>query len=220
MKQAIDRPFTIALPAGRLASDSLDFFRTAGLASFSIPEGSRELMFLDETGRYRILLVRSQDVPTYVSQGGADAGITGRDVLAERGYDLTIPLELGFGVCRLSVAAPQSGGADLLSRPHLRVATKYPRLAGDWFFRRGLSCEIIKLYGSIEIAPRLGLADCVVDLVSTGSTLKANGLYELEVILHSSALLVVNRSAYALQTGALNTILQKFRTAIGSSRPE
>ena len=217
MRQATERPFTIALPAGRLAAESIDFFRAAGLASFTIPEGSRELMFADDTGRYRILLVRSQDVPTYVSQGGADAGITGRDVLAERGYDLTVPLQLGFGLCRLSLAAPEAGGAELLGKPHLRVATKYPRLAGDWFFRRGISCEVIKLYGSIEIAPRLGLSDCVVDLVSTGDTLRANGLRELDVILQSSALLVVNRSAYALQTDALNTVLERFRAALASA---
>ncbi len=217
MKLAADRPFTIALPAGRLANESIEFFQRSGLATFVIPPGSRELLFEDATGGYRILLVRSQDVPTYVSQGGADAGITGRDVLAERGYDLTIPLELSFGVCRLSVAAPAAGATGLFDRSHVRVATKYPRLAGDWFYRRGISCDVIKLYGSIEIAPRLGLADCVVDLVSTGATLEANGLRELEVVLHSSALFVVNRSAYALQTERLNHVLRTFRAHVAPS---
>lgn len=219
MKQLVDRPFTIALPAGRLAEESIEFFSRCGLATFEIPAGSRELMFTDPSGVFRILLVRSQDVPTYVLQGGADAGITGRDVLAERGYDLTVPLELGFGRCRLSVAAPTASAATLFEQPHLRVASKYPRLAMDWFFRRGISCEVVKLHGSIEIAPRLGLADCVVDLVSTGNTLIANGLKEMDTILHSSALFVVNRAAYALQTERLNEVLAAFRSQLLSAAP-
>ena len=156
-------------------------------------------------------MVRNQDVPTYVLQGGADAGITGRDVLAERGYDLTVPLELNFGHCRLSLAAISERAPDLLNNPHLRVATKYPRLAMDFFYKKGLSCEVIKLYGAIEIAPIMGMADCIVDLVSTGATLKANGLQEMEIIMESSAILVANRAAYALQTEKLNLLLNKLR---------
>jgi ATP phosphoribosyltransferase len=208
------RPLTIALPAGRLAEESIEFFARAGLARFDLPKGGRSLTFLDSTGHYQILLVRSQDVPTYVIQGGADAGITGRDVLAEGGYDLTVPLELGFGYCRLSLAALERDVSDLLAHPHLKVATKYPRLAQDYFFRNGISCEIIKLHGSIEIAPVLGMADCIVDLVSTGGTLKANGLIEMETILHSTAVLVVNRSAYALQTDRISLMIGRFRAAL------
>lgn len=208
------RPLTIALPAGRLAEESIDFFARAGLADFQLPKGGRSLTFLDSTGRYQILLVRSQDVPTYVLQGGADAGITGRDVLAEGGYDLTVPLELTFGYCRLSLAALEKDVADLKSLPHLKVATKYPRLAQDFFFRNGMSCEVIKLHGSIEIAPVLGMSDCIVDLVSTGGTLKANGLVEMDTILESSAVLVVNRSAYALQTDRINFMIARFRDAL------
>ncbi len=209
-----ERPLTIALPAGRLAEESIDFFARAGLADFDLPKGGRSLTFLDSTGRYQILLVRSQDVPTYVLQGGADAGITGRDVLAEGGYDLTVPLELNFGYCRLSLAALEKDASELKSLPHLRVATKYPRLAQDFFFRNGISCEVIKLHGSIEIAPVLGMSDCVVDLVSTGGTLRANGLVEMDTILESSAVLVVNRSAYALQTRRINLMISRFRDAL------
>ena len=219
-------PFTIALPAGRLAAESVEFFKKCKLAEFQIPEKTRELLFYDTTGQFRILMVRNQDVPTYVQQGGADAGISGRDVLAERGYELTVPLELNFGECRLSLAAEESKCATLLEKPHLRVATKYPRLAMDYFFKKGISCEVIKLYGSIEIAPLLGMADCIVDLVSTGATLKANGLKEIEVMMESSAMLVLNRSAFALQTQRVNFLLERFRTAlaedeaVASRRPE
>ncbi len=209
--------FTIALPSGRLGEESVEFFRRSKFATFNIPEKSRELSFFDTTGRYRIILVRNQDVPTYVLGGGADAGITGRDVMAERGYDLTLPLELGFGACRLAVASRNEDVAGLFDRPHMRVATKYPRLAMDYFYRRGMSCEIIKLHGSIEIAPHLGLADCIVDLVSTGNTLKANGMRELEIILESSAVLVVNESAYALQTERMQNLLKSFREALANA---
>ncbi len=208
------RPFTIALPAGRLAEESIEFFARAGLAQFDLPKDGRSLTFVDPTGEYQILLVRSQDVPTYVIQGGADAGITGRDVLLEGAYDLTVPLQLEFGECRLSVAALQQDRDTVLTRPHIRVASKYPRLAGDFFYKRGISCEIIKLHGSIEIAPVLGLADCIVDLVSTGRTLQANGLVELESILYSTAVVVVNRSAYALETQRMNKMLTAFRKTL------
>jgi len=204
-------PFTIALPAGRLADETIAFFSQCGIANFSVSKSDRSLSFFDETGEYRIILVRSQDVPTCVLQGGADAGITGRDVLAERRYDLTVPLELGFGRCRLSLAAPSKTAGEVRKKNHLRVATKYPRLAMDYFFSHGRSCEIIKMHGSVEIAPILEMSDCIVDLVSTGSTLKANGLEEIDIIMESSALLVVNRSAYALQTEKMNTLISRMR---------
>ncbi|MCB1326729.1 MAG: ATP phosphoribosyltransferase [Spirochaetales bacterium] len=208
--------FTIALPGGRLAEESIEFFTRAGLATFDLPSDGRELSFFDHSGQFRMILVRSKDVPTYVLQGGADAGITGRDVLAEGDYDLTVPLELGYGQCRLALAAPEGQAGQLLRRQHLRVATKYPRLTMDYFFRRGYSCEVIKLHGSVEIAPLMNLADCIVDLVSTGATLRANGLVEIETILESCAVLVVSRSAYAIRTRAIRDMLFRFRTALGA----
>ncbi|MBI3395973.1 MAG: ATP phosphoribosyltransferase [Spirochaetia bacterium] len=207
------QPFTFALPAGRLAEEAVAFFKACGLAEFPELSG-RALTFTDKTGEFRVLLVRSQDVPTYVQHGGADAGIAGRDVLLEKEYDVTVPMELGFGRCRLSIAAPAAAGDQVLKRPHLRVATKYPKLTMDYFFKRGISCEIIKLHGSIEIAPLLGLSDVISDLVSTGGTLKANGLVELDTILESSAMLLLNRSVFALETARVNVILEKFEAAL------
>ena len=212
--QAGSRPFTIALPAGRLAEESVAFFRAAGIAEFDLSEKGRELSFLDARNQFRIVLVRSRDVPTYVLQGAADAGITGRDILLEGEHDLTIPLTMDFGHCRLCVAALREHAGGLLKRPHLRVATKYTRLAMDHFHRRGISCEIIKLNGAIELAPVLGMADCIVDLVSTGATLKANGLVEIEEILHSSAVLVVSRAAYAIHNERMQELLSKFQAAM------
>ncbi len=203
--------FTIALPAGRLARESINFLESCDVARFEFPASDRALTFFDVDRQFRVLMARSQDVPVYVSQGGADIGIAGRDVLAERGYDLTVPLELNFGRCRLSVAAESGRAETVLRRAHLKVATKYPRLAMDYFFGKGISCEIVKLHGSIEVAPLLGLADCIVDLVSTGHTLQANGLVEVDVILESSALLVANRSVYALHMERMNYIISRIR---------
>ena len=207
-------PFTIALPAGRMAEESVDFFSRTGFASFDLSKMGRELSVYDSTGEYRIILVRSQDVPTYVSEGGVDAGIVGRDVLTEKGYQQTAPLELGFGRCRLSVAAPGERVKHLYDKPHLRVATKYPNLTVDFFYKKGISCEIIKIHGSVEIAPNLGLSDCIVDLVSTGGTLKANNLVEMDRIIESSAMLIVNRSAFALETERVNRLIKKFRSVL------
>lgn len=202
--------FTFALPAGRLAIESTRFFHESGLCSIQIPEGSRELAFTDTTGRFRVILVRPADVPTCILQGGAHAGITGKDVLLEGDFDLTTPVELGFGRCRLSVAAPQNA-QDVLSRKHVRAATKYPVQAMNYFFQKGISCEIMKLHGSVEIAPALKLADCIVDLVSTGSTLRANGLVELDTILESEAVLAIGRFAYALEPEIVHQVLTSFR---------
>lgn len=209
--------FTIALPSGRMSEESLDFFRRSGFADFQIPE-TRELSFVDPTGRYRILLVRNQDVPVCVLHGGADAGVTGRDVMEEKQYDLAIPLELEFGYCRLSLAARSEDVDRIKTASHLRVATKYPSLTQDWFFKRGKSCEIVHLNGSVEIAPIVGLSDCIVDLVSTGTTLRANGLTEIEQIMESRAMLVVNRSVFALHTEEIRRLILTFRKAMEDGR--
>ncbi len=203
--------FTIALPAGRLADESIEFFKNSKFAEISsLPQG-RELIIWDKTKTLRILLVRSQDVPTYLLQGGAQAGITGKDVILERQCDLTMPFEFNFGKCRLSVASTEELAEKLLTRRRLIVATKYPNLASNFFYKSGISCEIIKLHGSIEIAPILGLADCIVDLVSTGTTLRENGLIEVCKILDSSAVLVVNRQAYAIHEKRLQEFFLKIK---------
>lgn len=205
-----NKPFTIALPAGRMSEESLEFFGRIGFARFSAPS-SRELSFLDETRRIRILLVRNQDVPLCLLHGGAEAGVCGRDVMLENDYDLTMPVDLPFGHCRLSIACPEFRATDLFRVPHLRAATKYPNLASRWFRERGISCEIIKMHGSIEVAPLIGISDCIVDLVSTGNTLRANGLVEVETVQQSTALLLVNRPAFALRNEMIMDLIRRAR---------
>lgn len=186
--------FTLALPKGRLAEDSIELLIQKGWMKDRPSEKSKELTFVDSLGKVKIILVRSQDVPTYVVKSAADAGIIGLDVLREGGYDLVTPVDLKIGACRLSLCAKKGFQLENFQKK-LRVATKYPALAREFFFSKGLSCEIIKLYGSIELAPLCGLSDCIVDLVETGETLRANGLVEVETILNSSARLAINRSS-------------------------
>ncbi|MCC5815904.1 MAG: ATP phosphoribosyltransferase [Leptospira sp.] len=186
---------TIALPKGRLAEETMDFFVQKGLLSALPDPNSKELTYVDPEKTIKLLFVRSQDVPTYVEECSADAGVVGWDILQEGGYDLLVLKDLGFGGCRLSLAGkPDFHPLSKLSK--VKVATKYTELTRKFFFSKGISCEVVKLYGSIELAPLVGLADCIVDLVSTGSTLKANGLKEIEVILESTARLVWNRSSF------------------------
>lgn len=186
--------FTLALPKGRLAEESIELLKSKDWLSESPNEKSKELAFNDPRKGIRLLLVRSQDVATYVEQSAADAGIAGLDVLREGGFDLLMPVALNIGKCRLAVASFPEFDLKNYQRK-VRVATKYPKLAREFFFRKGVSCEIIKLYGSIELAPHCGLSDCIVDLVETGDTLRANGLVEKETILESSARVIMNRSS-------------------------
>lgn len=187
----------IALPKGRMSDESLEFFSSRGLCSLSRTHDGRELILHDDKSNIDFYLIRSKDVGAYVEQGAADLGIMGLDLLLEHDFDVFIPAALPFGQCRLSVAYPKDS-ADWQNKPELRVATKYPRLATEYFFRRGFNIRTIELYGSIEIAPLTGLSDVIVDLVSTGATLKANNLVEEEVILESTARLIMNPSALAL----------------------
>ncbi len=201
---------TIALPKGRLAQESLDFFLRKEILD-SIPDpDSKELIFTDERKSLRLLFVRSQDVPTYVEECSADAGVVGRDILEEGGYDLFALQDLGFGACRLSLAG-RPGFYPLTKLSKVKVATKYTELTKRFFFSKGISCEVVKLYGSIELAPLVGLADCIVDLVSTGATLQANGLEEMEVILESTAWLVWNRSSFYTKRDFVQSFLKEVR---------
>ena len=185
---------TLALPKGRLADESIELFIQKSWFEYKPNESARELTFEDNLKKLRLLLVKAQDVPTYVEESAADVGVIGYDTLCEGKYDLITPLDLNIGKCRLSLAAAKDFDLKKFKRK-LRVATKYPNLAKEFFFSKGINCEIIKLYGSIELAPICGLSDCIVDLVSTGATLKANGLIEIEVILESTARLSFNRNS-------------------------
>ena len=195
---------TIAVAKGRLQTEALDLLARAGLSVSSAMLSSRRLAVEDESGRYRLIFVKPGDVPVYVEHGIADCGVVGRDVLLESEADVLQPLSLGIGRCRMVVAAssetPLSGRA-------LRVATKYPRVTARHFGSRGLSVEIIQLSGSVEVAPLLGLADCIVDLVETGTTLRENGLRIVEVIAESTARLVINRASYQLKAEAVGHLI-------------
>jgi len=182
---------TIALSKGKLLSGTEDLFRRAGMP-FPSSEGRRLVVPLDGL---RFLLVKDMDVPTYVEHGVADCGIAGRDVLLELEPDVYEPVDLGFGRCRL-VVARRRGAADATASSTVRVATKYPRLASAHFLERGRSVEVVRLAGSVELAPGLGLADCIVDVVETGRTLEENGLEAVEEVATSSARLIVNRASY------------------------
>lgn len=199
------RQLTIAISKGRLQTESMDLLAHAGLSVSSEMLASRRLAVEDESGRYRFIFVKPADVPVYVEHGIADCGIVGRDVLLESEADVLQRLTLGIGRCRMAVAAPSENALDGIGM--LRVATKYPRVTARYFGSRGLSVEIIELAGSVEVAPLLGLADCIVDLVETGRTLHENGLRIVEVIAESTARLIVNRASYHLKADAVTSLI-------------
>lgn len=205
---------TIALSKGKLIESALDLFRRAGYESVKQSGESRRLVFVYPELGITFLIVRSSDVPTYVEYGGADAGIVGKDVLMEQESDVYEPLDLGFGACRISVAALRGEGSRDRLSSKVRVATKYPRITERFFNQRGIPVEIIKLYGSIELAPVVGLADRIVDLVETGGTLKAHDLVELEVIARSTARFIVNRASLRLKHEPLMELIRRLRAVL------
>jgi ATP phosphoribosyltransferase len=199
----------VALPKGRLFQPAARLFAQLGCEGVARLASSRRLTHEEREAGFSFVLVKPMDVPIYVEYGAADLGIAGQDVLREQGRDLYEPLRLGFGVCRLVVAAPPSlQPADLARRPTLRVATKYPRLARQHFLARGLAVEIVALAGSVELAPQVGLADLVVDVVDSGRTLAANNLHEMETVLASQACLIVNRASHKVQLARITRLLQ------------
>lgn len=209
---------TIALSKGKLMESALDLFRRAGYAITGLSGESRRLIFVSPENDMTFLIVRPSDVPTYVEYGGADAGIVGKDVLMEQDSDVYEPLDLGFGACRISVAALQGSGSNDRLSSKIRIATKYPRISERYFNMRGIPVEIVKLYGSIELAPVVGLADRIVDLVETGSTLKAHDLAEVEVIAQSSARFIVNRASLRLKQEPLMALIRKLRSVVQNQK--
>lgn len=204
---------TIALPKGRLQDAALAVFARAGVTILPEDLASRRLWVTDTSGRYRFLLVKPSDVPTYVEYGTADVGVCGGDVLAESGADVHAPLDLRVGRCRLALAGRRGEAAGLDARATARVATKYPRVATRWFHERGLPVEVVYLTGSVELAPVLGLADRIVDVVETGRTLVENGLEVLDTLVRCSARLVVNRAAWQLRGPDVRALLEGLRAA-------
>jgi len=205
--------FVIALAKGRLLDTSLDLLAATGIRFSEDVSTSRKLVFDAQDGKHRVVLVKPADVPTYVEYGAADAGIAGLDVVLESRADLLQPLSLDFGKCKLAVAAPKGVTLSASENPTVRVATKYPHIAMEYFNARGIPVEIIYLSGSIELAPLLGLADRIVDLVESGRTLKENGLEIVEVIAESSARLVVNRASYQTKRAEVLTFIDSLSKA-------
>jgi ATP phosphoribosyltransferase len=201
---------TIALSKGKLLSGTEALFRSSGL---SFPNGDGRRLVV-ESDFMRFLFVKDMDVATYVEYGVADCGVVGRDVLLEAESDVYEPLDLRFGQCRLVVARPAGSGFEYHRASTVRVATKYPKVSTRFFLERGVSVEVVKLAGSVEIAPRLGLADCIVDVVETGRTLVENGLEPVEDVATSSARLIVNRASYHARRGEVTHLLDTLRGAL------
>jgi ATP phosphoribosyltransferase len=217
----MEAPVKIALAKGRILDEALPLFARVGLNPLESPNESRKLVLDTESGKAQLVIIRSADVPTYVQFGAAHLGIVGKDVLVEHGgADLAELLDLGIAACRLVVAEPRSLAErdDPGSWRRLRVATKYPNITRRHFAAKGVQAQIIKLYGSMELAPLAGLSDRIVDLVDTGGTLKANDLVEVEPVMNVSARLIANLAALRMQSGALEEVIQLIRGAVATGR--
>ena len=208
---------TIALSKGRIFEETLPLLQAAGIEVLEDPEKSRKLILSTNQSDVRVLVVRATDVPTYVQYGGADLGITGKDTLLEHGSEgLYQPLDLQIAKCRISVAvrADFDYASAVKQGSRLRVATKYVAISREFFAAKGVHVDLIKLYGSMELAPLVGLSDAIVDLVSTGNTLKANHLVEVEHIMDISSRLVVNQAALKLKQAPIRRIIDAFASAV------
>lgn len=219
----MDDPLTLALPKGRVLQEAVAVFAAAGFPELrEVLADGRRLLFRFPERALTVLVVRDADVPTYVEQGAADCGVCGKDVLLEQDRAVYEPLDLDIGACRLVVAAPAAHVRDGTLREPVRsglprVATKFPRLAARHYAQKGEQVEVIRLSGAIELAPLVGLADRIVDLVQTGETLKQNGLAEVETILHATSRLIVNRASLKTKPRRLNALVADLRRAIGAS---
>lgn len=208
---------TIALSKGRIFDETLPLLAAAGIVPSEDPESSRKLIIGTNQPDVRLIIVRASDVPTYVQHGAADLGIAGRDVLIEHGgAGLYQPLDLEIAKCRMMVAVRKGFDYEAAVRQgaRLRIASKYPGIARDHFAKKGVHVDIIKLYGSMELAPLVGLADAIVDLVSTGNTLKANDLVAVEPIVDISSRLVVNMAALKLKHDIIRPLLDTFASSV------
>ena len=208
---------TFALPKGRILEDSMELFGQIGITCPEMSEKSRKLVFENPELKLRFMAVRATDVPTYVEYGCADIGVVGKDTLLEQGKDLYEPVDMKFGYCRLVVAEPKNLQAEdnPLNWSNIRVATKYPNVTERYFAEKGIQVELIKLYGSIELAPLVGLSERIVDLVSTGGTLKANGMVEVETIAEITSRLIVNRASLKTKHQRIGKIIEDLEKVVG-----
>ena len=205
---------TIAVSKGRIYEEALPLLAEAGITPIDDPKTCRKLILATTRDDVQLVIIRATDVPTFVEYGAADLGIAGKDVLLEHGAEsLYEPLDLNIACCRLMTAAHKDSPKQ---RGRIRVATKYVKIAQSYFASKGIQAEIIKLYGSMELAPLVGLADCIVDLVDTGNTLRANDLEPRELIMNISSRLVVNKAAMKMKHEAIADLLAQFEKTLAS----
>jgi ATP phosphoribosyltransferase len=219
---------TIAIPKGTLYKPSLDLLQKAGFNTEELAGDSRQLYFTVPADNVRYIICRPTDIPTFVEYGAADLGIAGKDTLAEQCKDVYELLDLRYGFCRFVVAAPAGSvqecgglaGLALKNRGHARIATKFPRVAEEFFRSQGMQAEIIKLHGNIELAPLVGLADMIVDIVSTGRTLRENNLVELVDVMNSTARLIANRVNRQFKADRINRLLEQLAALVDAANQE
>ena len=205
------RYLTFALAKGRLANDTMKLLDTLGISCTEMEDKTtRKLIFVNEELKFRFFLSKGPDVPTYVEYGAADIGVVGKDTILEEDRKCYEVLDLGFGKCRMCVCGPKEAGELLKHHEMIKVATKYPKIAKDYFYnKKHQTVDIIKLNGSVELAPIVGLSDVIVDIVETGSTLKENGLTVLEEVCPLSARMIVNRVAMRMEYERINNIIAR-----------
>ena len=215
MAKYVDDYLTIALPKGKLFSLSANLFEKVGVTAEHLSEKSRKLIISNDACKVRFIITKTSDVPTYVEYGAADIGVIGKDVLVESGQDVYELLDLGFGKCRLMMAVPrEERRSRLLDYAHTRVATKYPHIAEQFFAQQGMQMEYIKLNGSIELGPLVGLSESIVDIVETGTTLVENDLEEIAHIMDVSARLIVNRVSFKLKFDRIYRIVNDLKQVL------
>ncbi|BAQ11889.1 ATP phosphoribosyltransferase [Bacillus sp. OxB-1] len=203
---------TVAMAKGRTADRAMKFLEKADVRFSEFTDESRKLVIFDDEQNIKLIFVKAVDVPTYVEKGAADVGIVGKDTIMEDPRDVYELLDLGFGKCKLAVAG--FPGKEISGMPFLTVASKYPNAAKEYFDRNGIRTEMIKLNGSIELAPLIGMADVIVDIVETGTTLKENGLVVLEEIADISARLIVNKASYATKTERIQQFISDLKMGL------
>lgn len=206
------RPLTMAVPKGRILKALGPLLARAGVDTEPLFADDRRLVRPTKDGALQFIFLKPDDVPTYVEYGAADIGVSGRDTLLERSFDLYTPLDLGIGKCRLVVAAPE--GRPLPDVP--RIATKFPHIAMTHFAKRGVQAEVIPVHGSVELAPLVGLSDAIVDLVETGATLRENKLDVREIVADVSTLFIANRAAYKLRMDAIRPLVESLRAIVSA----
>ncbi|GEN84080.1 ATP phosphoribosyltransferase [Sporosarcina luteola] len=204
---------TIAMAKGRTANDAITLLENADILFSDFNEKGRKLIFVDDERQVNLIFVKAVDVPTYVENGAADIGVVGKDVMLESPKDVYELVDLGIGKCKMSVAG--FSGTEISRLPQLTVASKYPNVTQSFFDEKGIRTKIIKLNGSIELAPLIGMADVIVDIVETGTTLKENGLVILEDITDISARLIVNKASYAIKTERIQQFVENVKRGLG-----